>query len=92
MIVFDALHMDSAGRCDEALGCLLCITVPCGLAVAAYFCGLKDAWPVCALVIIGLAYVTTRLAAGIYDVCITTLFVCVMRDCEHFGGRDLDEL
>ena len=32
--------------------------------------------------------VTTRLAAGIYDVCITTLFVCVMRDCEHYGGRN----
>lgn len=72
---------------STALGYLLCITVPAGLVVVGYFCGLKDAWPVCALVIAGLAYVTTRLAAGIYDVCITTLFVCAMRDCEHYGGR-----
>ena len=48
---------DSASVWNEALGCLLCITVPTGLAVAAYFCGLKDAWPVCAVVILGLAYV-----------------------------------
>lgn len=131
------IQRDSKQIWNEALGCLLCITVPTGLAVAAYFCGLKDAWPVCAVVILGLAYVgalqrvlqcalqvfgltgtafwrwravqgsasecscadlchfailnfkvTTRLAAGIYDVCITTLFVCVMRDCEHYGGRN----
>jgi len=72
---------------STALGWLLCITVPAGLVAAAYLCGLQEAWPVCAVVIACLAYVTTRLAAGIYDVCITTLFVCAMRDCEHYGGR-----
>ncbi|CAJ1410695.1 unnamed protein product [Effrenium voratum] len=72
---------------STVLGYLLCVTVPGGLAVAAFLCGLKTAWPVCAVVIFGLAYVTTRLAAGIYDVCVTTLFVCAMRDCEHYGGR-----
>ena len=51
------IQRDSKQIWNEALGCLLCITVPTGLAVAAYFCGLKDAWPVCAVVILGLAYV-----------------------------------
>ncbi|CAE7663746.1 slc44a4, partial [Symbiodinium pilosum] len=64
---------------SAALGYLLCVTVPLGLAVVA-FPWLSQDWPPCAAVIIALAYVTTRLAAGIYDVCITTLFVCVMRD------------
>eukprot|EP00913_Durusdinium_trenchii_P017028 g16013.t1 len=71
---------------STALGYLLCITVPAGLVVVGYFCGLKDAWPVCALVIAGLAYVTTRLAAGIYDVCITTLFERVVPYIEFING------
>lgn len=72
---------------SAALGYLLCVTVPLGLAVVAFPWLSEGSWPPCAIVIIALAYVTTRLAAGIYDVCITTLFVCVMRDCEHYDGR-----
>eukprot|EP00931_Biecheleriopsis_adriatica_P049781 TRINITY_DN28803_c0_g1_i1.p1 TRINITY_DN28803_c0_g1~~TRINITY_DN28803_c0_g1_i1.p1 ORF type:complete len:773 (-),score=139.45 TRINITY_DN28803_c0_g1_i1:57-2339(-) len=70
---------------SSALGALLCVTVPMGLVVVSFVLVPKS-WGPCAVFIGALAYVITRLAAGVYDICLTTLFVCAMRDCENFGG------
>jgi len=71
---------------SRALGFLACLTIPLGMGVVAFLV-VKGEKVACALAIVPLAYITTRLVVGVYDVCVTTLFVCVMRDCEQFGGK-----
>jgi len=70
---------------SSTLCALLCVTVPTALAVASS-AFVPDDWAPCAIFVFVLAYVITRLAAGVYDICLTTLFVCAMRDCENYGG------
>jgi len=69
-----------------AMGFLASVTVPVSMAVVA-FPLIKTQWFPCAIFIVILAYVTTRLTTGVYDVCVTTLFVCAMRDKEFYGGK-----
>lgn len=73
-----------------AMRYLACVTVPAGMAVLSYPF-IKVDWVPCAVFIFGLAYVVTRLTVGVYDVCVTTLFVCAMRDTEHYGGKYMSD-
>jgi len=66
-----------------------CALVP-GLCIVIAFFFIEE-WLVCATVIAGLSFMVTRLAVGVYDVCVTTLFVCVMRDVEYHDGHYMTE-
>lgn len=72
---------------STAIGYLVCITVPVGISVVAYYLLQPEEWAPCTVFIFCLAYVTTRLTVSVYDVCITTLFVCLMRDLELSEGK-----
>mmetsp|Transcript_69564 Transcript_69564/g.196191 ORF Transcript_69564/g.196191 Transcript_69564/m.196191 type:complete len:743 (+) Transcript_69564:126-2354(+) len=61
------------------------ILVPSTMVVLSYF-QIRKNWGFCALIIAGLASMVTRMAAGVYDVCISTLLLCVLYDQEHCGG------
>jgi len=65
---------------------LSCLLVPCILVAVAYWT-IPGGWGVSSCFIVGLSWVVTRMAVGVYDVCMSTLFVCVTRDQENFGGR-----
>lgn len=75
---------------SSALGYLTCVTVP-GFLIVLSWLVIQENWGPPAAFIAGLAYVTTRLTVGVYDVCITTLFVCVMRDLELYNGKHMPE-
>lgn len=34
-----------------------------------------------------LSFLVASIAVSVYDICMTTLFVCAVRDAEYFGGR-----
>ncbi|CAE7749977.1 slc44a4 [Symbiodinium pilosum] len=73
------------------LGFLVCIGVPFALVLAA-FGELRDSWvsfEPCALCVIVLAYIISRLSVGVYDAILTTLFICAMRDEEYCGGQHM---
>lgn len=70
-----------------AIGYLTCVTVPMGMAVLAFYTARHNEWFGNAVFILLLAYVVTRLTVGVYDICVTTMFVCAMRDAEHYDGR-----
>lgn len=76
---------------SAALKVIACVTVPGISVVLAFFMCDEDAWVTCALVIAGLSFMVTRLAVGVYDICVTTLFVCVMRDVEYYDGKYMSE-
>jgi len=71
---------------SRVLGFLACVTIPLAMGISAFLV-IKGEKAVCAVAIVPLAYITTRLVVGVYDICVTTLFVCVMRDAEEFGGK-----
>jgi hypothetical protein len=75
------------------LGYLVCFTVPLSMVFLSFLMvqNPEDSVAV-AVFTFGLAFVTTRLAVGVYDIVVTALFVCVMRDCEHYGGRYMEDL
>merc|ERR1712083_711766 len=75
------------------LGYLVTITVPLSMVFLTYFSVQRpeDAFAV-GLFTFGLAFVTTRLAVGVYDIVVTALFVCVMRDNELHGGKYMEGL
>lgn len=33
------------------------------------------------------SFLVAHVAVSVYDVCMTTLFICAVRDAEYFGGR-----
>eukprot|EP00928_Gymnodinium_smaydae_P094004 TRINITY_DN7841_c0_g1_i1.p1 TRINITY_DN7841_c0_g1~~TRINITY_DN7841_c0_g1_i1.p1 ORF type:complete len:758 (-),score=116.74 TRINITY_DN7841_c0_g1_i1:56-2329(-) len=68
-----------------ALKAVACISVPLLMAIAAYVLT-GELNVICGSVVL-LAFLTTRLVVGVYDICVTTLFVCAMRDSSEFGGR-----
>merc|ERR1712139_509989 len=74
---------------STALKGFACVIVPGLCVVAAFF--LCEEWLPCAIVIGCLSYVIVRMAVGVYDVCITTLFVCVMKDAEFYEGKYMSE-
>lgn len=63
-----------------ALKGVACITVPLAMAGSAFFLVEFMAWQACAIVICGLAFVTSRLLVGVYDSCLAATFVCMMLD------------
>lgn len=73
-----------------ALGGLACVTVPALMVMTSALVLQSDAFAP-ALFILILSYCTTRFVVGVYDICVTTLFVCLMRDIEHYGGRYMTE-
>ncbi|CAE8644289.1 unnamed protein product [Polarella glacialis] len=74
-----------------ALGYLMCVAVPLMMALVAFFRVGNDwvTFQSCAVAIVLLSYLITRMAVGVYDVCVTTLFVCAMRDEEYCGGEHM---
>lgn len=77
---------------STALGWITTITVPATLGVIAFaFLGQDlEVYQACTLVILVIAYVTCRMVVGVYDIVLTTLFICVMRDEELCGGEHMD--
>jgi len=75
------------------LGYLVCFTVPLAMVFLSYLKveNPEDSFAV-GLFTFGLAFVTARLAVGVYDIVVTALFVCVMRDKDLFGGRYMEGL
>lgn len=82
---------------SRVLGFLTCVTVPGFLGLLVFV--IKGAQPsnpgavvatnrsaVVATIML-LAFMTTKLSMGVYDVILTTLFGCVVRDEEYFGGK-----
>lgn len=65
---------------------ITCTVVPGFMVILAYLL-IPHGFLPCATIIAALSYITTRLTVGLYDVIVTTLFVCAMRDKEHFGGK-----
>jgi len=73
------------------LGFLVCVGVPLALALVAFF-ELRASWvnfQSCAVCLVVLAYIITRMAVGVYDIVLTTLFICAMRDEEYCGGQHM---
>merc|ERR1712217_526264 len=70
---------------SSALSSIACLMVPSVMITVAWF--YVDEWPICAFGIALGAYMVTRLAVSVYDVCLSTLFVCAMRDSELYEGR-----
>merc|ERR1712007_250231 len=76
-----------------ALGLMYVVIVPMTMSVLMYFHlkqhmeGTKQRMFAAECAVAILSYMTTRLVVGIYDICVSTLFVCVMRDCDHYGGK-----
>merc|ERR1719160_2173929 len=65
---------------SSLLGYIACAVVPISLAVATYFMVPQTAWLPCTVSIMMLAYLVTHMAVGVYDVCVTAIFVCGMRN------------
>jgi len=61
------------------------LLVPLCMVVAAYF--LMGSWVVCGVAVAFLSYMVTRMAVGVYDICISALFVCAIDDAEKHGGK-----
>eukprot|EP00931_Biecheleriopsis_adriatica_P045100 TRINITY_DN25848_c0_g1_i1.p1 TRINITY_DN25848_c0_g1~~TRINITY_DN25848_c0_g1_i1.p1 ORF type:complete len:731 (-),score=121.37 TRINITY_DN25848_c0_g1_i1:50-2242(-) len=73
------------------LGYLVSVVVPLSVAAVAFWT-LQEDWltyEYCAVAIIICAYVVSRMAVGVYDVVLTSLFVCAMRDEEYCGGENM---
>jgi len=64
-------------------------TIPGTMVLVAVY--MSGAYLLNSLVIAGLAYMVTRLAVSVYDVCVSALFLCVVRDVEKFEGAYLTE-
>jgi len=69
------------------LGLLACVTVPLGMMLLSILVLTPEDRFACCFVILVLAYVTTRLAVGVYDIAVTTLLVCCMHDVKTNGGQ-----
>mmetsp|Transcript_25467 Transcript_25467/g.49918 ORF Transcript_25467/g.49918 Transcript_25467/m.49918 type:complete len:751 (+) Transcript_25467:65-2317(+) len=61
------------------------LLVPLCMVMAAYF--KMGSWVVCGVAVALLAYMVTRMAVGVYDICISALFVCAIDDAEKHGGK-----
>eukprot|EP00927_Polykrikos_kofoidii_P084866 TRINITY_DN9065_c0_g1_i1.p1 TRINITY_DN9065_c0_g1~~TRINITY_DN9065_c0_g1_i1.p1 ORF type:complete len:764 (+),score=69.37 TRINITY_DN9065_c0_g1_i1:91-2382(+) len=77
---------------SNVFGYLILAIVSLGCGIIAYlFCGkANDSKGIVAVVVV-LAYMSTRIAVGVYDVTLATLFVCAVEDSEKFGGRYMTE-
>mmetsp|Transcript_74453 Transcript_74453/g.215864 ORF Transcript_74453/g.215864 Transcript_74453/m.215864 type:complete len:762 (-) Transcript_74453:124-2409(-) len=65
---------------------LVVLAVPTINVVIAYIL-IPTAWGVCGLVIAVTSFMVAAIAISVYDVCMTSLFVCAVRDAEYFDGR-----
>mmetsp|Transcript_50643 Transcript_50643/g.134433 ORF Transcript_50643/g.134433 Transcript_50643/m.134433 type:complete len:775 (-) Transcript_50643:35-2359(-) len=75
-----------------ALKVLACLLVPSMLVVASFVMVPKaEAGGICALVVACNSVLITRMAVGVYDVCLTALFMCAMRDSELYNGQHAPE-
>lgn len=68
-----------------ALSYLACATIPLLMGILSYWYSSSEPLVVAILIMV-LSYIVTRFAVGVYDICVTTLFVCVMRDVDKYGG------
>lgn len=76
-----------------ALGFLVCLGVPLSLAGLAFF-ELRESlmtYQACATALMILAFIVTHMAIGVYDVVVTSLLICAMRDEEHCGAQYMSE-
>jgi len=75
-----------------ALKVLACLLVPSMLVVSAFMMVPKaEAAGICALVVACNSVLITRMAVGVYDVSLTALFMCAMRDAELYDGQHAPE-
>jgi choline transporter-like protein 2/4/5 len=74
-----------------ALKVLACLLVPTMLVVLSFVLVPSKAAGVCALVVACNAVLITRMAVGVYDVTLTALFMCAMRDAELYDGQHAPE-
>eukprot|EP00747_Dinoflagellata_sp_TGD_P042565 gnl/TRDRNA2_/TRDRNA2_142150_c0_seq1.p1 gnl/TRDRNA2_/TRDRNA2_142150_c0~~gnl/TRDRNA2_/TRDRNA2_142150_c0_seq1.p1 ORF type:complete len:105 (+),score=13.98 gnl/TRDRNA2_/TRDRNA2_142150_c0_seq1:49-363(+) len=75
---------------SAALRMLAQLFVPTSMVCAAYvMC--PDDWLGCGIVIAGLSFMVTNLAVNVYDVCVTSLFLCMMRDLDKYNGIYMPE-
>merc|ERR1719330_1783717 len=72
------------------LSTLACITIPLGMGVLSMI-WVPDEGLAVAFIVMLLALVTTSFNVGVYNIVVTTLFVCVMRDVEVSDGRYMTE-
>ena len=76
-----------------ALGFLVSLGVPLAMAGLAFF-ELRDSlvtYQSCALALMVLAFIVSHMAVGVYDVIVTTLLICAMRDEEHCGAQYMSD-
>jgi len=74
---------------SSALGWIASLMVPSVMITVAWF--YLEKWSVCSFCIALAAFMVTRLAVSVYDVSLSTLFVCAMRDAEMYEGRYASE-
>jgi len=48
---------------------------------------IPTAWGACGSFVAVCSFLVAHVAVSVYDVCMTTLFICAVRDAEYFGGR-----
>jgi len=70
---------------STSLKVLACLLVPSFL-VALSSIRVHKGWGACAAAIVGLSIVITRMAAGVFDIVLSSLFMCAMRDKELYNG------
>lgn len=76
-----------------ALGFLVSLGVPLALAGLAFF-ELRDSlvtYQACAIALMILAFIVSHMAVGVYDVIVTTLLICAMRDEELCGAQFMSD-
>jgi len=76
-----------------ALGFLVSLGVPLALAGVAFF-ELRDSlvtYQACAIALMLLAFLVSHMAVGVYEVIVTSLFICAMRDEEHCGAQYMSD-
>eukprot|EP00930_Biecheleria_cincta_P098053 TRINITY_DN89740_c0_g1_i1.p1 TRINITY_DN89740_c0_g1~~TRINITY_DN89740_c0_g1_i1.p1 ORF type:complete len:757 (+),score=88.28 TRINITY_DN89740_c0_g1_i1:103-2373(+) len=77
--------MDSLA--SSTLEILACLLVPAAMVFSSSIFLPVNGWGVCASTIAGLSYMVARMVAGVYDVVLSALFVCLIRDEDKFQGR-----
>eukprot|EP00929_Paragymnodinium_shiwhaense_P071041 TRINITY_DN36091_c0_g1_i2.p1 TRINITY_DN36091_c0_g1~~TRINITY_DN36091_c0_g1_i2.p1 ORF type:complete len:199 (-),score=48.10 TRINITY_DN36091_c0_g1_i2:91-687(-) len=76
---------------SAALSCVVCVTVPTAMALLTYCTVTVKEWIAVVGAVVALSVVTTKGAVSVYDIAVTTLFVCAMHDEKHYGGRYVPE-
>jgi len=70
---------------STVLQAVIGLLVPVCMVMAAYW--KLGSWAICGVAVGLLAYMVTRMAVGVYDICISALFVCAIDDAEKHGGK-----